>query len=143
MIGGEGDDVLNGQAGDDVLRGGAANDVLAGGAGRDTFVYGSSDDVLPLSAPGNLEAITDFAPGEDRIDLRAFDAREDLDMQQHFIVVGSEFTTNWTGMGEIRLTRLPNLVTLVEADVNNDRTADFGFFVQCIGQQIMAGDFIL
>ena len=57
--------VVNGTAGDDVLHATSANDVLTGGAGADQFVF------APEQTP-SADTITDFAPGQDRIDLRLF-----------------------------------------------------------------------
>jgi VCBS repeat-containing protein len=57
--------VINGTSGDDVLHATSANDVLTGGAGADHFVF------APTQTP-NLDTITDFMPGQDRIDLRAY-----------------------------------------------------------------------
>lgn len=58
LQGGSGDDILNGGSGNDILDGGLGDDILTGGAGDDIFVFGGSD------------RITDFAIGEDKIDLR-------------------------------------------------------------------------
>lgn len=59
--GGAGRDRINGGAGDDTITGGAGADRLTGGAGADLFRFGAAD------GPGDV--ITDFTPGEDRIDL--------------------------------------------------------------------------
>jgi hypothetical protein len=58
-----GRDRLSGSAGDDLITGGAGADTLTGGAGADTFVYQSMRDAADL--------ITDFAPAQDVLDLRA------------------------------------------------------------------------
>jgi len=63
LLGKRGDDILSGGEGDDHLKGGAGDDTLAGGAGADTFVYGIGD---------GDDVIEDFADGEDMIDLSAF-----------------------------------------------------------------------
>ena len=46
MLGGTGNDLLEGNTGNDVLDGGSGNDVLAGGAGDDQLLGGSGNDVL-------------------------------------------------------------------------------------------------
>ncbi|WP_212612133.1 peroxidase family protein [Sphingomonas lacunae] len=59
LDGGEGDDTLSGGSGNDYLDGGAGDDELTGGTGNDTFAFGNGDTV------------TDFAAGQDMIDLSA------------------------------------------------------------------------
>src|SRR5690606_30810619 len=61
LVGGGGADTLQGGRGDDTLFGGAGQDVLTGGAGRDTFV---------VARGGGADAVADFTPGTDRIELR-------------------------------------------------------------------------
>lgn len=63
LQGGAGRDTLVGSAGDDLIVGGEGADTLTGGAGSDTFVYRSLRD--------GIDAVTDFVPGSDRIDLTA------------------------------------------------------------------------
>ncbi|MGE0798665.1 MAG: Ig-like domain-containing protein [Lautropia sp.] len=63
LIGGNGNDNLNGGAGNDRLVGGLGNDTLAGGVGADTFVF---DTALGST---NIDRITDFVAGTDRIEL--------------------------------------------------------------------------
>jgi hypothetical protein len=46
-------------------------------------------------------------------------------------------------MGEIRFVRMANLITRVEGDTNADGNADFGFFVQCVGRQILGAGLML
>jgi Peptidase M10 serralysin C terminal len=96
----------------------------------------------PIAWSGR-EVIMDFTPGDDRIDLSAIDARTDLAGQQHFRVVADFTGSPAGGMGQIRLTGMPNLLTLVEADVDIDGAADFAFLVQGVGGRILAQDFIL
>jgi Ca2+-binding RTX toxin-like protein len=55
--------VLNGGAGNDTLIADAGNDTLTGGAGGDALFY--------TGAAGAAVVITDFAPGEDLMDLAA------------------------------------------------------------------------
>ena len=63
MINGQaGNDSLSGLDGNDTLSGGAGNDSLTGGPGADCFVF----DTTPNGST-NRDAITDFAPGADKI----------------------------------------------------------------------------
>ena len=64
LDGGEGDDTLSGGSGNDYLDGGAGDDELTGGTGNDTFAFGNGDTV------------TDFAAGQDMIDLSAMGVTE-------------------------------------------------------------------
>ena len=61
--GGPGKDKLSGTPGDDQIVGGPGSDKLTGGEGDDVFTYTSMADAR--------DTILDFAPGADRIDLRA------------------------------------------------------------------------
>jgi Ca2+-binding RTX toxin-like protein len=60
LIGGAGNDRISVGAGDDIIHDGSGSDVLTGGAGADTFV---------LRYDESTDTITDFTPGEDRLDL--------------------------------------------------------------------------
>src|SRR3954470_24293487 len=72
-----GDDVLMGREGDDVLSGGNGNDFIFAGAGSDTvtgaqdadiFIWQSvSESIFTGGKPQDV--ITDFQPGQDKIDL--------------------------------------------------------------------------
>jgi Ca2+-binding RTX toxin-like protein len=69
LTGGSGADTINGAGGADSIRGGAGGDTLAGGAGVDTFLVGAGDSTIL-----HWDTITDFATGEDKLDLSAVDA---------------------------------------------------------------------
>ena len=66
------DDILSGEAGDDTLVGGAGQDILLDGAGLDQMTGGPGQDIFVLAADGQLDVITDFEPGTDRLDLSAW-----------------------------------------------------------------------
>jgi Ca2+-binding RTX toxin-like protein len=63
--GGTGNDTINGGDGDDRLVGQGGNDVITGGNGNDTFVF----DNTALNASTNVDTITDFTTGQDKIEL--------------------------------------------------------------------------
>jgi len=70
LQGNDGNNRLLGQDGSDTLAGGAGNDSLSGGNGADVFLFGSV-----LNAVSNLDTISGFVAGEDKIHLdgRVFD----------------------------------------------------------------------
>ena len=74
LLGGDGNDKLFGDAGMDTLDGGAGDDELDGGEGLDTFVFklGNGSDVI-----ADLDVPAPDEDGGDKIDLSAFDIRED------------------------------------------------------------------
>lgn len=85
LTGDTGADLIAGHAGEDRLFGGAGNDVLMDGAGRDTLNGGAGADLFVLSADGEVDFITDFTLGADRIDLsawRGFRSTMQLQIQQ-------------------------------------------------------------
>ena len=80
VLGGAGDDELHGGKGNDWIDGGTGNDDLSGGAGNDTLYANWGDNTLEggegedtfafiPSPSGGTNVITDFADGEDNIDL--------------------------------------------------------------------------
>ncbi|MBW4514419.1 MAG: DUF4347 domain-containing protein [Timaviella obliquedivisa GSE-PSE-MK23-08B] len=67
LLGGEGNDRILGGDGDDILVGGSGADILAGGNGRDIFAFANINE--------GKDAIVDFSPTEDLIDLRSLFAQ--------------------------------------------------------------------
>ncbi len=112
LVGGGGDDILLGGLGNDVLRGGGGTDMLVGGPGRDTLSGAAGADRFRfVDAPiaGLADRITDFAPGQDRIEilLSAFDpsAVTGLSIGRLSTQAG-RFETNLTGQATAGTTRL-------------------------------------
>ncbi len=65
-------DMIFGNAGNDTIFGGGGDDILSDGAGTDRLTGGPGSDLFVLSADGQRDLITDFAVGQDRLDLSAW-----------------------------------------------------------------------
>lgn len=73
LYGDAGNDTLNGGIGIDLLDGGMGKDILTGGSGTDYFHYWYTNE----SGKGNnMDIITDFMHGVDKIDLHNIDAND-------------------------------------------------------------------
>ncbi|MDP5349304.1 MAG: hypothetical protein NWQ32_13065, partial [Paracoccaceae bacterium] len=72
ITGGSLDDILAGGAGADTIDGGAGHDIVMDGAGNDRMTGGPGSDMFILAADGTPDVITDFQPGQDRLDLSAW-----------------------------------------------------------------------
>ena len=64
VFAGAGNDTVFGQSGADLIHGGDGNDILYGNAGADTFYFDTA-----LNATTNVDTITDFNSGADKINL--------------------------------------------------------------------------
>jgi len=71
IVGGDGNDALSGDLGNDTLEGGHGADVLTGGGGADLFRFDAYASASSDShgAPLQVDEITDFASGTDRVQL--------------------------------------------------------------------------
>lgn len=78
LSGGAGHDLLLGRAGDDQILGNAGNDILLDGHGTDRLWGGAGADLFVLAADGQIDAIMDYQPGLDRIDISAWGRIYDL-----------------------------------------------------------------
>jgi len=91
LIGGAGDDTLDGGAGNDTLSGGDGVDLLIGGLGKDLLTGGSGTDKFRFEkvlGKTNIDTITDFATGIDRIELDDAIFRKfigDSDLSDNFV----------------------------------------------------------
>ena len=155
LFGRSGDDFLSGITGDDRLRGQLGNDSLKGGSGDDELVGGSGSDLL-IGNQGNdafvftsiadsfagataRDVIQDFTTA-DVIDLHGIDANVLVGRNQAFTFIGS---AAFTGAGQLRFEADGAGNTLVQADVNGDRTADFEIHLQGFTRALGKGDFLL
>ena len=69
-----GADDLDGDQGNDSLFGGEGNDLLNGGAGDDQLTGGTGADTFEFYPGSGRDVITDFANGQDRIEIDGFGA---------------------------------------------------------------------
>jgi Ca2+-binding RTX toxin-like protein len=69
LTGRQGNDILGGGGGSDNLSGGKGFDTLNGGLGNDNLVGGAGNDVFVLGAGLGIDTISDFANGQDTIQL--------------------------------------------------------------------------
>jgi Ca2+-binding RTX toxin-like protein len=86
LFGGGGNDTLVAGEGNDILSGGFGADVLMGEQGADVFKYSAVEESSAALVNGVLQIddITDFTQGEDKIDLSAIDANGTLAGDQAF-----------------------------------------------------------
>ncbi|YCO05128.1 tandem-95 repeat protein [Vibrio sp. VNB-15] len=74
-FGGTGNDYLDGGSSNDAVRGGSGNDILIGGSGDDILIGDDGDDIFKFVdqgegiRDGEVDTITDFTKGEDKIDI--------------------------------------------------------------------------
>jgi len=126
LLGGDGSDLLSGGAGNDTLRGGAGFDLLTGGPGADHFVFAAGDSGAAGTVP---DLITDFTPGEDRIDLGG------LGLSAFIGAAGFGGST-----GQLRYEVVAG-VGVLSADLNGDALADLVIQLEG-GPAVGSGDFL-
>jgi serralysin len=163
MLGGAGNDTLNGSSGNDwliggrdqdVLRGGIGADILRGGAGRDRMAggYGADDfDFNAIAETGRTastrDVITDFQHNYDDIDLATIDANASAAGNNAFRFLATKGAA-FTGVNgqlhwyQINAAGTANDKTIIEADLNGDRVADFQIELSGL-KTLTAGDFVL
>lgn len=126
LSGGAGDDRLNGGLnndrlsggnGDDILRGHGGSDRLSGGRGQDTFLFRRAVE----SGPGSQsDIISDFNPGEDRIDLST------VSREPFLLKFGGSFDGR---SPTVKLVEQSGR-TLVQVDADGDGRADMRIVLQ-------------
>ncbi|WP_377806395.1 calcium-binding protein (plasmid) [Azospirillum sp. A29] len=148
------EDVLLGGNGNDTLTGGYAADLLDGGAGADVFSIRNPNEST-LAAPDvivnfngavvaaeALKGLASYATAGaegDRIDLSEIDAIAGATANDAFTFIG---TAAFSAAGQLRY-QASGAVTLIEGDVNGDRTADFRIQVNIANYSFSAFDFVL
>lgn len=147
LDGGVGNDTLKGDGGNDTLLGGDGADILKGGSGADTLTGGAGADKFTYLAASDtngtpIDIITDFSKSQgDRIDLSAIDAVSLKPGDNPFVFVG---TAAFTGVqGELRYTTTSSDGTIVQADLDGNRVADFQISLLANNLNLVAADFVL
>ncbi|MBK1840826.1 calcium-binding protein [Azospirillum sp. YIM B02556] len=148
------EDVLLGGAGSDTLVGGHGADLMDGGAGADVFsirnlnesTLAAPDVILNFNgavvAAEALKGLASYATAGaegDRIDLSEIDAIAGIAGNDAFTFIG---TAGFTAAGQLRY-QASGSATLIEGDVNGDRTADFRIQVDIANYSFSAFDFVL
>jgi len=88
---GRADEILGSTAAN-VLDGGDGTDILDGGGGNDTLTGGAGSDLFVLSTQAGTSTISDFTPGEDQLDMRAFhiSSLSQLNIQAGSVVISTQ-----------------------------------------------------
>lgn len=148
------EDVLLGGNGNDTLIGGYAADLLDGGAGADVFsirnltestlaapdvIVNFNGAVVAAEALKGLASYATVGAEGDRIDLSEIDAITGTTGNDAFTFIG---TAAFSAAGQLRY-QASGAVTLIEGDVNGDRTADFRIQVNIANYSFSAFDFVL
>jgi Ca2+-binding RTX toxin-like protein len=139
LAGNSGSDYINAGTGDDDLVGGLGADDMLGGAGVDHFIFSTVDDSNTFIG---VDLVKDFIDGIDKFDMHLIDANENAAGNQTFAFIG---VRGFTGLnrGEIRYDAFTSSnTTVIEADVNGDRRADFTLDVTSL-HDFIPSDFIL
>jgi Ca2+-binding RTX toxin-like protein len=124
LDGAGGNDLLNGGLGADILIGGTGTDTLIGGGGSDTFLI-RQESVFTSSNPGGrtieTDTVSDYALGQDEIDLSAIDAIAATSGVNDAFSIVAAFDGN---AGQMTLT-FGGGITTVLLDIDGDRSADY------------------
>ncbi len=123
--GGAGDDTLKGGAGDDTLAGGAGDDILYGGDGADTLKGGAGDDILygddgadTLHGGGGDDTLRGGA-GKDRFAFSADNGNDtivDFEDGKDYIV----FTDHDTEWNDVTITQQNRLGGRIDTEIKHD-----------------------
>lgn len=148
------EDVLLGGNGTDTLIGGYGADLMDGGAGADVFsirnltestlaapdvIINFNGAVVAAEALQGLASYATVGAEGDRIDVSEIDAITGTTDNDAFTFIG---TAGFSAAGQLRY-QASGAVTLIEGDVNGDRTADFRIQVTIANYGFSAFDFVL
>ena len=132
-LGSSGNDTFKGDALDNEFQGKAGKDTMTGGGGRDTWDF---NDVADSPAGATRDLVTDFAPGQDVIDLAGIDADSTVPGNQSFRWVGKATLTGAAQLGYFT----SGGMTIVRASTDADAAAELE--IQLTGVKMLTeGDF--
>lgn len=140
LDGGLGNDTLNGNEGNDILLGGIGVDVLTGGQGADIFKFLSTDIQATVSIT-NIDTISDFETGIDKVNLSLIDANTEKTGNNAFlsITVGDGFSNAFTAPAELYFDSSSHILY-----ANNDSDAAADFAILLVGITTLSKtDFVL
>src|SRR4029453_6114653 len=153
LQGNAGDDTLFGDRGNDRMVGGIGNDALVGGfggeffvgnGGEDSFVYSTVEESqnVTINGKSQLDQISDFTQGQDKIDLSGIDANPTLDGDQAFTFIAdpTHYTGDWTGV--VWQTTAANGIVTINVSIDGDADAEMQIYMSH-PYQFTANDFIL
>jgi Ca2+-binding RTX toxin-like protein len=144
LFGGGGNDRLIAGAGNDILSGGLGADVLAGEQGADIFKFFAVEESTGAVVNGvkQVDNVSDFTQGEDKIDLSAIDANGGLPGDQAFTFISdpANHTGDWTGLVWSVTDARGTTTIFVSTDADGDAEMQI-YTPQAV--QFNAGDFIL
>lgn len=144
IIGGPGNDFLNGRDGNDVLLGRGGNDILNGGGGRDLLIGGTGADRFAFQnnttgLGSDADRIDDFVSGTDIIDVSGIDADRNTAGDQAFTYIGAAAFSG--AAGELRYQTVGG-DTVLQGDRDGDTIADFEIILTGLLTPV-ASDFVL
>ena len=128
LFGGSFGDTLQGDAANDTLTGGAGKDSMTGGTGVDRFVW---TDITDGGIGEDADVISDFATGEDKLNLSAIDGLTWIDTAAFSNLAGQVRQATSGG------------TTVISVDTDGNAVADMEIVLQVALTGIVAGDLLL
>ncbi|WP_205690200.1 FG-GAP repeat protein [Caulobacter sp. SLTY] len=124
LDGAGGSDTLNGGLGGDRILGGTGNDILSGGGGNDIFLVRQESvfsSLAPMGRTIETDTISDYAIGQDEIDLSDIDAIAATGGVNDAFSIVAAFDGQ---AGQMTLSFSGGITTLL-LDVDGDRSGDY------------------
>jgi Ca2+-binding RTX toxin-like protein len=128
LFGGSFGDTLQGDGSNDTLTGGAGQDSMTGGTGVDRFVW---TDITDGGLGEDADVISDFATGEDKLNLSAISGLTWIDTAAFSNVAGQVRQATSGG------------TTVISVDTDGNAVADMEIVLQMALTGIVAGDLLL